>query len=162
MVIDNTEYLNMEIIDIREDHGLIDVLSEHHQKEWGHLCPGETLEGRKNRMRIFLGDGFIPTMYVAKKNGNCFGTVAIVENDMDTKPELTPWMAFVYVFPEHRRKGIGGMLVKYIMDKTRENGIKKMYLFTETQEKLYSRFGWETTSREKYHGFDIVIMETEL
>ena len=152
----------MEIIDIREEPGLIDILSEYHQREWGHLCPGETLEGRKGRMRIFLKDEFIPTMYVAKKNDNPVGSVAIVENDMDTKPEITPWMAFVYVFPEYRRKGLGSVLVKHIMDKSREKGIKKMYLFTETQENFYLSLGWKSISREKYHGSNVVIMDVDL
>ena len=152
----------MEIIDIREEPELIDILSEYHQKEWGHLCLGETLEGRKGRMRIFLKDEFIPTMYVAKKNGNPAGSVAIVENDMDTKPEIMPWMAFVYVFPEYRRQGLGSVLVKHIMGKTREKGIKKMYLFTETQENFYLKFGWQSISREKYHGSNVVIMDVDL
>jgi GNAT superfamily N-acetyltransferase len=41
------------------------------------------------------------------------GTATLLAQDVDTEqwPELSPWLAAVYVVPEYRHRGIGAALV---------------------------------------------------
>ena len=139
-----------------------DKISECHQEEWAHLNDKETLEGRKERMQPYLSDKFIPSMYVAKEENELIGTAAIIECDLDTRSDLTPWMASIYVLPNHRKKGYSKVLVKHIMEQAKLNGIKKMYLYTEDADQIYAKLGWKIICKDQCHGNDIVIMETNL
>ena len=52
------------------------------------------------------------------------------------------WLALVYTIPGERGKGYGALLCEFVMDRAKEMGVKKMYLFTEKAESLYERVGW--------------------
>ena len=57
------------------------------------------------------------------------------------------WLALVYTIPEERGKGYGAQLCSFIMDRAKNIGIEKMYLFTERAESLYKRLGWITLEK---------------
>jgi GNAT superfamily N-acetyltransferase len=86
----------------------------------------------------------------------------LVANDMDTRKELTPWLAGVYVAPEHRRQGIGSALVARAVDCAERLGVPRLYLYTPGAERMYSRLGWSPMERVKYRGSDVLIMHRDL
>ena len=51
---------------------------------------------------------------IALLNDQPVGTASIFLDDMDTRADLSPWLAAVYVPPEHRSQGIGTCLVQAI------------------------------------------------
>ena len=55
-----------------------------------------------------------------------FGSAAIIEHDMDTRMELSPWLASVFVAPEFRKRGIGSKLVTHVMEQAKNNKIKNI------------------------------------
>jgi N-acetylglutamate synthase-like GNAT family acetyltransferase len=81
---------------------------------------------------------------------------------MDTKPELSPWLASVYVLPEHRQKFIGSNLVLHIMNQAKKAGIETLYLFTPDKEHFYQNLGWQTVSEEIYRGHLVKVMQVNL
>jgi len=76
--------------------------------EWGHLRPGETVEDRAARVERDCGHCQVPTTFVALAGDQLVGSASLVEHDMATRPELSPWLSDVFVAPEHRRRGVGG------------------------------------------------------
>ena len=42
---------------------------------------------------------------------------------MDTRKELSPWLASVFVAPEFRKWGIGSKLVLHVMEQAREDSL---------------------------------------
>ena len=100
----------------------------------------------------------IPTTFVAEDAGELLGSACILADDMSSHPELTPWLASVYVNEIHRGKGIGSTLVKRVMEHAQENGVKRLYLYTPDQEQMYARLGWQLYSREPYNGTPVTIM----
>ena len=152
----------MKIVNLKESMECFDKIAIHHQREWAHLNNGETLEERKVRMQAYLTNDFIPTMYVAEEDNNLIGTAAIIECDMDTKPNLTPWMASVFILQKHRKKGYGSVLVKHIMKQAKQNGIEEIYLYTEDADYLYSKLGWKPISREQFQNQNVVVMNVNL
>jgi GNAT superfamily N-acetyltransferase len=91
------------------------TLASWHQDEWSYLNPGEDLFSRISRMQQFLNEDFIPSTFIAKDKV-LLGSAAIVLQDMKTEPQLTPWLASVFIRPEFRRQGIGRQLVLHVMD----------------------------------------------
>ena len=75
-------------------------------------------------------------MLVAVQNNKVIGTAALDDYDMDTHPELSPWIASLYVEKNHRKKGAGAALVRRIIEEARSSNIKKLYLFTHDQERF--------------------------
>jgi predicted N-acetyltransferase YhbS len=79
--------------------------------EWGWFTPGSTLESRVAKLREHLNRDELPLAVVAHANEELLGTAALRAQDMDTRAELTPWLASVYVTPSARRQGVGAMLM---------------------------------------------------
>ena len=64
------------------------------------------------------------------------------EKDDIQPTELTPWVGFVYTFPEHRGHRYAGLLFDEVERLAREKGVDKVYLSTN-HEGLYEKYGWE-------------------
>ena len=61
----------------------------------------------------------------------------------DIQPtELTPWMGFIYTFPEHRGHRYAGLLFKEIERLAREGGVTTVYISTN-HVGLYEKYGCE-------------------
>jgi N-acetylglutamate synthase-like GNAT family acetyltransferase len=77
---------------------------------------------------------------------------------MDTRLELTPWMAGVFVAPEHRRKGVGAQLVRRIMAEAATLKVSLLYLYTVHSEKFYANLGWSLQEHAAYRDQKVAIM----
>ena len=150
-----------KILNLRDKAELLETLARWHQQEWSQLNPGETLEQRIKRMQPFLNDNLIPSTYIAFDN-NLYGSAAIVESDMDNRPELSPWLASVFVKPEYRNQGIGSALVRHVMQQAKLSNVEKLYLYTPDRETFYHKLGWNHIDTVHYHGHEVVIMEADL
>jgi N-acetylglutamate synthase-like GNAT family acetyltransferase len=151
----------MQIINLREAPEHIPSLAAWHHQQWSSLNPGGSLKKRIATMQRYLSDDFVPSTLIAKTT-ELLGSAAIVENDMDTKPELTPWLASVFVAPQYRNQGIGSQLVKQLMDEAKQAGIETIYLFTPDQVNFYQKLGWEVFSSEEYRGHAVTVMRVRL
>ncbi|AMK79165.1 MULTISPECIES: GNAT family N-acetyltransferase [Methylomonas] len=152
----------MTIINLSQEPHQIPTLAKWHQAEWIDLNPGQTLEHRIERMQAYLGNKLIPSTFIYKHESQLAGSAAIIENDMDTRPELTPWLASVYVAPEFRRQGIGAKLVKHVMLQAKTAGVVKLYLFTPDQADFYAKLGWTAIAEEYYRDHRVTIMSVSL
>ena len=145
------------------DHlACVPTLAAWHHAEWGNLNAAITLEARAERLGRRATESGIPTAVVALVGDDVAGSASLVESDMDIHPELTPWLASVYVAPGFRRRGIASALVGEIERIAREEKVRTLWLWTPDQERLYARLGWVTSSHEPYRGLDAVIMRKEL
>jgi N-acetylglutamate synthase-like GNAT family acetyltransferase len=152
----------MKIIDLKEKPENIDTLARWHHEEWAYLNPNGSIEQRKEKMQNYLDNTLIPSTYVGEKGGKLVGSAAIVAQDMDTHPELSPWLASVFVDPVQRNQGFGAMLVNHITEKAKADNIKTLYLFTPDKESFYTKLGWSALAKEKYRGYSVTIMAIKL
>ena len=151
----------MNIIDLRTGPHHIPTLAQWHHDEWSYLNPGGSVEKRIERMRTYLGENLIPTMLIAVEGNDVLGSAALIASDMDTKPELSPWLANVYVRADKRGLGVGAKLVKSVMDLAKQNQLPRIYLFTPDQENFYAKMGWQTLSKENYRNSLVTIMQLD-
>jgi GNAT superfamily N-acetyltransferase len=130
--------------------------------KWGHLPPARTVEQIEAGFRTRLNRDHIPLTLIALEGEQPLGTASIFVQDMSTRPELTPWMAAVFVAPEQRGRGIGSTLVQAIETQARALGIGRLYLFTPDKEHFYTRLGWSPVEWTEYRTERVLIMQKEL
>jgi GNAT superfamily N-acetyltransferase len=130
--------------------------------EWGHESPGMTQESLEEKFRTHLKRKAIPLTLLAMDEERPLGTASLVFYDMKDRQDLSPWLAAVYVLPEHRGKGIGLKLVKSIELLSANLEVEKLYLFTPDREAFYAHMNWTVLERTRHREKDVVIMAKEI
>ena len=148
----------MEIVDLKEIPDAIPMLADWHHEQWSYLSPQTSLEIRIEKYHEYLREEIIPSAYVAIEKSAVMGSASIIKHDMKTRMEYSPWLASVYVHPEHRDQGIGSKLVSHAMSIAKKNNFEFLYLFTPDKEKLYQRLGWSTIHNELYSNTQVSVM----
>lgn len=104
---------------------------------------GFSLDEVMARERACASDsGLLPSVLVLLKDDTPIGMVALCDDDLEGRPELNPWLAGMFVVPEHRERGYARKLIGALEDFARENGIEHLSLYTETAVDLYLKCGW--------------------
>lgn len=86
-------------------------------------------------MTINIG---IPMALVAHQDEQYVGSVLLIENDMDARPQYSPWIAALWVEPEFRRKGVADELIHAVRAEAEKLGFNKCYLCaTDTNSPYY-------------------------
>jgi len=140
----------------------IPVLAQWHYQEWSYLRPGESMEARTTRLRNACGHKEIPTVVIAFAGETLLGSAMLIAHDMETRMNLSPWLAGVFVSPEQRRRGIGSALVQRVIEEAIELSVERLYLYTPSAEQFYARRGWLLVERIKYHRVDVSVMSVDL
>ncbi len=115
----------------------------------------EILEGW---LRDAVDPDKIPLSFLAFYDGKPAGTVNLIENDNEHRPDLAPWLAALLVRPEFRHKGIGSELVRECLNAAKRLGYKRLYLGTDIPE-FYEPLGIKIHERVRD---DYIIMVAEL
>ncbi len=136
----------------------LSILAEWQHREWGHIRAGDTVEKRRARLEGYSNRDRIPLTVVALEGSEVLGSASLVSHDMETRMELTPWLAGVYVAEQYRRKGIGAQLVRRIMDEAGKLDVSLLYLYTVHSEEFYAALGWTLLERTNYREQKVVIM----
>jgi len=138
------------------------IVAAWHHGEWAYIRPGDTLEARQKRLRSECGRCGVPTTLIALSEDQPIGSISLLAEDMDTHPELTPWLASLYVIPSKRRQGVGAALVKRLIEEARQLAFQRLYLYTPSEEKFYKSLGWFTLEQTTYAGKPATVMAYEL
>ncbi|MCL7941863.1 GNAT family N-acetyltransferase [Halomonas sp. ATCH28] len=149
---------HLEILRLGPDSPHLARVAAWQHAEWSHLSPGETLASRLAALRGECGRAGVPSVFVALATGRPVGTASLVAQDLDPRPDLTPWLASVYVLPEWRGRGIASSLVRRVEVEASGNGIERLYLFTPDRQALYRRLGWTDHETLRHHGETVTVM----
>lgn len=104
----------------------------------------------------------LPATLVWIENDEPVATVSLESDDMEIRPELTPWLASLYVLPSRRGRGLGRALVRAAEAEAQSLGIAELYLFTPGQETFYAPLGWERFEQCEYRAVPVTIMRRRL
>lgn len=149
----------MKIVNLTTAPEHVPTIAAWHQAQWGYLNPGESVKTRIEKMRRYLKGAVMPVMYICVDGAQLIGTAALVESDMDSHPELSPWLASVYVKPDYRKQGVGAALVKRVVSEAKALDLSPLYLFTPDQARFYQNLGWQFIAQESYRGGDATLMK---
>ena len=151
----------MQIDYLANHQEFIPILADWHHQEWAYLRPGDSVKARTARLRDACGHTAIPIVVIAFTDTALLGSAMLIAHDMDTRMDLSPWLAGVFVAPDHRRRGVGAALVQRVIDEATALGVKRLYLYTPSTEQFYSRLGWSLVERTSYRGADVAVMSYE-
>ena len=152
----------MNIAHLADHKEVIPLLAQWFYNEWAYLNPGRTLADVEQLIGERTNIDKIPMALVAFDNHEPLGTVCLKVHDMDTRLDLSPWLAGLYVAAPRRHQGIGATLVAAIENKAIELGLDKLYLHTPESETFYSKLGWQVKDRPQYHGYPVSLMQKRL
>lgn len=82
-------------------------------------------------------------------DGTPVGTASLARHDLDSRPDLGPWLAGVFVLPGHRGQGHAAALVRHVEGFAAARGVARLWLFTNTAAELYARLGWQDAGPER-------------
>lgn len=139
----------MEIIEIQQRPELFDDAVKVFWEQWGNDDNYTFYEdcmkhsGKTNDS--------IPNFYIALENEKVIGTYALLRNDINSRQDLFPWLACLYVDPTYRGKSIGKQLLEHGLQITEQLGYEKLYLSSDLEE-YYEKYGW-TNSAITYDPF---------
>jgi predicted N-acetyltransferase YhbS len=132
---------------------------------WGSVTPGSTLERAVQRFEQHArSKDLLPLTVVATDNNIPVGMCSLREND-GYESLLSPWLASLFVLPEYRSKGIGKMLVRATLEKAKELGFRKVFLYTfngSMPEWYESNFGWAVIATDILNEKQLTVMQIVL
>ncbi|MCM1991539.1 GNAT family N-acetyltransferase [Oceanirhabdus seepicola] len=109
----------------------------------------EFCEGKPDRTVDFVINCFknrnlnkTPISLIALIDNKCVGVVSIFDNDLETRPELTPWLAGLYVDPNYRCKGVADKLINAVLKICKNMNYDTVFLRTEHTANYYKKHGW--------------------
>jgi predicted N-acetyltransferase YhbS len=148
--------VTIELLADHPEH--VETLVRWHCEEDGRAGDDEWIEFWRRQLERECGRKRIPIAFVALEGNAPVGHVALVEHNMDSHRELSPWLAGTLVHPSHRRKGVGRKLVRHVVERAAEFGVRTLYLYTETARPFYEKLGWSHLWDETYEGERVAVM----
>ena len=145
---------------LAEHPNLIEPLARLSWSEWQpiYLERGQTFDDAVNNYRERTNTDCLPLTLVALHDDELVGTVSLKYHDLDTRPNLDPWLGALLVLPKWRGRGIASALMERAVEIARQLHLEQLYLWTHSAEGLYLKLGWKVVERTQYCRKEIVVM----
>lgn len=145
--------VGMQIVMISDRPDLVPIVADWLWSEfWQH--DGYTFEDTRATVAASTAPIGPSQTFILIVNGQPVGTASLAADDLDERPDLTPWLAGVFVIPEVRGRGYATTLIAAVERACRTASILTAWLYTNTAESLYKHAGWqvaEIVEREGKH-----------
>jgi N-acetylglutamate synthase-like GNAT family acetyltransferase len=138
----------LTISDLRQRPEFFDHVADRIWRAWWQ-ADGHPLDYISGRLRENINAAPIPFALVAHDGEAFLGTASVIASDLAERPELTPWVAAVWVEAQARRHGVGAALVNRATLDCFALGVSRAYLCARPQRAgYYERLGWIAIDRE--------------
>ena len=143
---------------LRDHRNAIPTLARWHHEQWAWCTPHLTIDDRIRGFEDRVRYGEIPTGLVALVDDTIVGLACLVAQDLKSRPDLTPWLASVFVAVAFRGHGVGSAL----SERTTEEAMNRLFLVTFNKVSFYSRLGWSVLEPTTYANTPATIMTKDL
>ncbi|MHC2364148.1 GNAT family N-acetyltransferase [Rhizobium leguminosarum] len=117
----------MEICNLQTYPSFADTIADRAWNAWWTHSGVSLAEYRAHLEPMLEGQG-IPLALIAHEQGRYLGSVLLIENDLDDRPQYSPWIAALWVEPEMRRNGIAAKLMDSARKEASTSGHTVCYL----------------------------------
>ena len=140
--------LPFTISDLRQQPEFFDTVADRIWQAWWR-ADGHPLDYITGRLRENLNAAPIPLALVAHRGSAFLGTASVIASDLAERPQLTPWIAAVWVNPQARQHGVGAALVNRAAQDCFTMGIGRAYLCARPERwGFYQGLGWTPIERD--------------
>ncbi|BBK29399.1 acetyltransferase (GNAT) family protein [Stella humosa] len=147
------------IVPLADRPDLVPPLARALWEFWGATFPQKTVAVRTASLEARMNHDRLPLAVVAvAPDGSALGTASIMADDMETRPDLNPWLATVFVLPGQRSRGLGAALCAAAEAEAWRLAIPRLYLFTFDKRGYYAGLGWRDHETVDYAGQPTAIM----
>jgi len=85
----------------------------------------------------------IPFALVAEQDGKLCGNTLVIESDEPARPDLTPWIAAVWVDEDMRKQGVAAALLQEAINRSAALDVERLYLSSRPALRdFYTKLGW--------------------
>lgn len=133
----------MKIVELQDRDSLFEKAIKVFWKEWGNEHNYNFYEDAMIHSIDISSE--IPRFYVAVENDEIIGTYALLRNDLNSRQDLCPWLACLFVEDKYRGKEIGSKLLQHALQEAAKKGFNKLYLSSDLGG-YYEKYGWRNIS----------------
>ncbi|MGV1870338.1 GNAT family N-acetyltransferase [Agrobacterium rosae] len=126
----------MQISNLRQHPAFADTIADRGWHAWWTES-GVPLEDYRAHLDPMLETDGIPAALVAHDDDRYIGSVLIIENDLDERPDYAPWIAALWVEPDFRRQGIAAQLIARSRQYAAQRGHDTCYLCATAEKRAY-------------------------
>ena len=153
--------LPFTISDLRQRPEFLDTVADRIWQAWWRQTnhPLDYISGRLARENLTADS--IPCALVAHDGADFLGTSSVITADLPERPQLSPWVAAVWVEPQARRRGVGAALVNRAARDCFALGVSSAYLCARRERAgFYQGLGWIPIERDVGpHHLDVFIRD---
>jgi N-acetylglutamate synthase-like GNAT family acetyltransferase len=140
--------LPFTISNLRQRPEFFDQVANRIWQAWWK-ADGHPLDYISGRLHESISAAPIPFALVAHDGAAFLGTASVIASDLAERPQLTPWVAAVWVEPHARRRGVGAALVNRATQDVFALGTGHVYLCARPQRSdFYEGLGWIAIERD--------------
>ena len=129
--------MNYKFVTLRERKDLSLDASKFFSSKWGI-----DVEAYYQSINDYINHKTDYGWYLCLDNNKIVGGIGVIDNDFHERKDLFPNLCAFYVEEEYRNNGIGGNLLKMVVEDLKSKGINKVYLITE-HINYYERYGFK-------------------
>lgn len=144
----------MQISDLRQYPGYADTVADRGWNAWWTES-GVPIEDYRAHLDPMLEGHGVPSAFVAHENDRYIGSVLIIDNDLDERPNYSPWIAALWVEPEFRRQGVAAQLMARSREYLAKLGHDTCYLCATAEKRPYYLKQGFTLLEEDVAGMDV-------
>jgi GNAT superfamily N-acetyltransferase len=143
--------VQLQIEQLADRRDLLPMVAAWIYNEWWTEVEGASVGRLSELLQAHLIQDQIPITLVASLERCPVGTATLLAHDVETDewPDLSPWLAAVYVMPEYRRRGVGAALINAVVEHATALGVGILYLLTVEREEFYADLGWQVIHRSE-------------
>ena len=136
------------ISDLRQCPEFFDTVAKRIWQAWWE-ANGTPLDYISGRLRENMEATPIPFALVAHDGATFLGTSSVIASDLAERPQLTPWVAAVWVEEQARRHGVGAALVDRAAQDCFALGVGRAWLCARPgMSGFYEGLGWTPIERD--------------
>jgi N-acetylglutamate synthase-like GNAT family acetyltransferase len=152
----------MEIHFLADNPEYVNELAELYYNQWKSLVPDRSLDDFIIKTKTHLNNNSLPLTLLSLDNNRLLGCASLRKEDLNSRKDLSPWLAGVLVRESERGKGICKSLEQAVCAKAKQMGHSRLYLFTFDKEALYFHLGWESIGIEMFGEQEVILMQKYL
>jgi len=136
-----------QISDFREHRRYGSTIADRVWNAWWKNA-GLPLSDVERHMTEMADQRPLPMAVVAHDHHGYLGSAFLIHSDMEERPQLSPWVAAVWVEAAERKRGVGRALIAEAAKIAGSLGHRAVYICCRPElESYYSRIGWRVVEQ---------------